>query len=491
MGPTRVMTSTIAALTWSDVKHMRWVGFLADREKFFLKWTGNRIPSPGAILRQTFAEAVVDFLSFSGDPGGGVVELRRFSARDWERTLPWLHGAGLALYFLQKLKQTAATDIVPASVLVRLEQNLAANKGRVAFISKQFDLLNKKFDAAGMTYAVVKGFALAPQFCPDLSLRHQSDCDYLVDEPSINAAMRILEEAGYFLQKQSPREAVYIMPSLRIPRCCDEQYDEHTAFAIELHRYMWDQDIYHLFLQEPRVSLENAQIRHWEGMSFQVLPEEDAFLIQVLHAFHHILTCWIRMSWLYEIGYFLNERATDDSFWSRVAEHVGSDPVQREIVVVVTALAAQFFRAPMPPVVRDWAENLRPVIRIWIANYARTWAFGRNDPREFSFAPTSKLALFLHREYAPDPAARKRLTRLRLLPLKTTLERLFRRDPSVGNASGTAREARWKKIFLRTTFHITSNLRYVWEIPRWRRLNRKRDSGFSRLPASDRSTSAQ
>ena len=164
-------------------------------------------------MRRTLAEAVVDFLSFPETTGDHLRGLRKVRDREWERTVTWLHDAGLALYFLKKLKHTASTDIVPAPVLLRLEQNLMANRARVAFMSRQFNSLNQRFDALGVKYAAVKGFALVPQFCPDASLRHQSDCDYLVDDQSLTAATCVLEEAGYSLHKRSPRESVFLMPS--------------------------------------------------------------------------------------------------------------------------------------------------------------------------------------------------------------------------------------------------------------------------------------
>lgn len=435
--------------------------------------------SEGAAVRRMLAHAVVDSLRFSGDTAEHLRELKNFHHREWEHTLPWLHDAGLALYFLQKLRQADATDSVPPPVLLRLEHNLTANKARVAFMSQQFNSLNQKFDAIGVKYAAVKGFALVPEFCPDASLRHQSDCDYLVDDESLSTATHIVEEAGYFLKKHTPRESVFVMPSARIPAYRDQQYDADTAHAIELLRYMWDRNLYDARVAEPRFSLENSRINHCQGVPFRTLSVEDAFLIQVTHAFNHILTCWIRMSWLCEIAYFLNQRAFDPLFWGRIEDRLGDKPVQREITVVVTALAAQFFGAPLPPAVWSRAQELRPAVRIWIENYARKWAFGKNQPHELGLFPTAKLVLFLHREYAFDTATRRRLTRAQLLPLKQLAKRLRRTAASLTGAPATVQESPWqlsKKILLRISFHATSGLRYLSEIPRWWWLNRVENS---------------
>ena len=444
-------------------------------------------------MRATLAEVIVDFLSFSGNTSDHLKALRRFDYRDWQRTLRWLHISGLALYFLQKLRQTDATDIVPTPILLGLEQNLTANKARVAVMAHQFNSLNQRFDAVDVQYAVVKGFALVPQFCPDASLRRQGDCDYLVDDQSLAAATRVLEESGYALQVRSPRESVFKMPSARSPVNIDEQYSAHTTHGIELHLYLWNQDFYRVSMAEPRFSLANTQTNRWQGMSFQALPDEDSFLIQTFHAFHHILGCWIRMSWVYEMAYFLNRQAFDSLLWSRIERRVGDEPLQREIVVVVTALAAQFFGAPLPPIISTWAQELRPAVRVWVENYARKWAFGKNQPYEFSMFPTAKLALFLHREYVFDAETRRRLTWMRLLPAKQLLDRLrrssrLRRNTSVAVRETTRRHP--KKTLLRIAFHLTSGLRYLLEIPRWWWLNRIARLRHAAQPGSEATVSA-
>src|ERR1700680_5106166 len=65
--------------------------------------------SRGRLLRRALVENVVGFLSFSGMTGDHLKELRGFRDREWEQAILWLHDAGLALYLLQKLKDTNAT----------------------------------------------------------------------------------------------------------------------------------------------------------------------------------------------------------------------------------------------------------------------------------------------------------------------------------------------------------------------------------------------
>jgi Uncharacterised nucleotidyltransferase len=421
-------------------------------------------------VRQHLAEAVADFLSFSGNTCDPLNELKGFAPRDWKRTLTWLHDAGLALYFLQKLKDANATDLLPKSALSRLEQNLAANQRRVAFMSRQFDSINQKFESAGVKYVAVKGFSLVLKFCPDASLRHQSDFDYLVDRQSLTGAQQVLMNAGYLLNKHTANEFVFLMPSAGIPPAADEQYEAHAPYAVELRLAFWDFDSHGVFFREPEFSVHNTKTHRWRGLTFRALPDEDAFLLQVIHAFNHLLAGWVRMSWLYEIGYFLNHQALDTLLWARIEHRVESDPLLREIVAVVTELSAQFFGARLPSKFGVWAENLRPAVRIWIQNYARTWAF-KNQLGQVSLFSVDKFVLFLHQQYLSDARARRHLIRMRLLPL----EQLFRRAHSITNPFSTNPRGRTRQLeraLIRLVFHVTGGLRYLWEIPRWRRLNK-------------------
>ena len=218
--------------------------------------------------------------------------------------------------------------------------------------------------------------------------------------------------------------------------------------------------------------MDSIGIHQWQELTFRALPEEDAFLIQVIHAFNHILAGWIRMSWLHEIGYFLNQRSTDGALWEHIERRVGGDPLLREMVVVIAGLSGHFFRAPLPSRFRIWSNELRPSVSIWIQNYARTWAFARNRVDEFTLFSAAPVVLFLHQQYLPDESARRHLMRSRLLPW----EQVFRRARSItANSSANAggRGSQLERLLIRLVFHLTGGLRYLWEIPRWRRLNKR------------------
>jgi Uncharacterised nucleotidyltransferase len=435
-------------------------------------------------VRHALIDAVLAVLAFTGETSDHLSELRRFRTRDWDHALTWLHDAGLALYLLQKLKNKNATDVLPASIMFRLEKNLAANRRRVASMAAEFEFLNRELDDAGVRYAAVKGFSVVPQFCPDASLRHQSDFDYLVNGGSVPKVQSVLEEAGYVLTKHKKNEIVYLKRSAGTPPPTDEQYEAHAPHAVELRLAFWDSELHGVALTEPDFSVDNVVVHQWEGIAFRTLPEEDAFLLQVIHAFNHILTGWVRLSSLYEIGYFLNQRSEDTLAWERIERRIGDNPLLREIVVVVTELSAHFFRAPLPSTFGIWASEVHPKARVWIHNYARSWVFAKNRVDQFSLFSAAKVILFFHQQYLSSASAKRHLLWVRLLPLGE----LFRRANSIATKSSTNSGGRWQRLkfaLIRLLFHVTGGLRYFWEVPRWRWLN----IANSRLLSSSTSTS--
>jgi hypothetical protein len=423
-------------------------------------------------VKHTLAENIVDFLTFSSDSRDCLSPLAKISRRKWERVSQWLHDTGLAFYFLKKLKDTDATGVVPTDVLFRLDENFASNHLRVEDMSRRFNFLNHRFQDAGVHFAVIKGFSLVPQFCPYAPLRHQGDFDYLVDGRSIPAACQVLVKAGYKpKQSRSSKELIFTVPGARALRST-EMYSARAPHAVELHTDPWDSELHGLPPIPPLLSVESARTHDSNGFVFPAFGDEDAFLLQVLHACHHLFTLWIRLSNLYEIAYFLSQRANDTELWNAIEERIADSSILREFVAIVCELASRLFAAPIPPLVQVWGTRIRPGSRIWLEHYARTWAFCELPVYEFSFFPRSKLALFLRQQYTHPSHPRK--LEERRSSRSTRLSRIasaVKSDPSlVVNGDW------WRQQLLirRSVFHALAGLRYFCEIPRWLWLNRTR-----------------
>ena len=431
-------------------------------------------------MKPTPVENVVGFLSFSRDYRDRIDAIERFSRREWKHVLQWLDDAGLAFYFLQRLKDANATDVVPPLVLSRVERNFASNQLRVEDMSHRFDAINKRFNDAGVPYAVIKGFSLVPQFCPYAPLRHQGDFDYLVDDQSLPAAGRVLIEAGYSSKKSpSSKESIFVIPGSE-PSRGDEQYSPQAPHAVELHTDIWDSKLHRLPPMPNLFSAAQARTQHWNGFMFPALADDDAFLLQVLHACHHFFAQWIRVSCLFEIAYFLHRRATDTELWSGIEQRVGNSAVLREFVVIVTEMATRLFAAPVPTLVQSWSANIRPGPRTWIEHYARKWALDGLPVYDFNLFPHSKLALFLHQQYRI--ASRAQPADCPNEPSYSRLSRIassIKSDPSLALNMGW-----WRRQHLvrRTIFHASAGVRYICEIPRWRWRNRRKQQPAASTP---------
>jgi hypothetical protein len=413
------------------------------------------------------AEDIVKFLSFSEQSGEAANAIEKFRPRDWNRVQQWMQDAGLTFFFLQRLIETNATRIVPPAVMSRLQRNFALNQTRTVDLSRRFQSINKRFDNLGVLYVVMKGFSLIPEFCPTAALRHQSDLDYLIDPQSLTDARRVLIDSGYEPQQSvSAKEFIFVSPGTRASRN-ELQYSPQAGHAVELHTDVWDHEM-HGFPPIPQFfRVDHARRRHWNDLAFFALSDEEAFLLQVLHACRHLFTQWIRVSCLFEIGYFLRRRASDANLWSAVERRVQNNALVREFVVIVSELVSQLFASPLPPLIQDWAAGIRPSSRLWIENYGRSWAFCELPVHELSLFPRSKLVLFLQQQYKAEPVADA--------PNRHNAANHSHVSKSEGRKPSWLPRAGWlkrKRLLRRGVYYALAQVRYLCEIPRWRWINR-------------------
>jgi len=422
-------------------------------------------------MNRELAKRVVDCLRLTGDLPE-VDRLRQYSEGDWRRTLVWLDHAGLALYLLRRLQSLKATDVLPASIFRRFEDNLAQNRRRLDDMVDQFATINERFNRAGVNFAVVKGFSLIPEFCPDASLRTPSDLDYLIDKQSLPLARRVLEEAGYSQQRVTDIEVKFRRRSSRIPTRSDDPYSVETEPLVELHLGFWNQKSTGIVLAEPEFRLDQTVTHEWQGLRFPVLRKEDAFILQVMHVFQHVLEGWVKLCWLLEIGYFITAQALDDIFWDRVDVRVQEVPLLAEFGALVTGLAGTVFCATKPPRAECWAQQLSPAARFWSELYGRTWAMEDHPVHSSGLFASTKLCIFLQWEFMPDRLVQREMTRRRLFPWKSP-ENAVPHDNQT--TAGFLRATRLQSLFViqRLIFHLGADIRFFWELRRWRELNRR------------------
>ncbi len=416
-------------------------------------------------MNRSLAQAVIATLRFSKD-SACAQDLQRFRIRDWERTFDWLDDSGLSLYFLRQLQSTNTTAIVPPQVLSYLEVRLSNNRARWERLTQEFARITESFQRTGIQFAVIKGLSLVPDYCRDALLRAPSDLDFLINREDLGLARRTLEEAGYRAKNSSEIEVKFWKPSPRVPATTDSPYSVNTEPLVELHFGFWDEE-HRIPLMEPLFSLDRVISHSCNGLAFPVLNERDAFLLQVIHVFQHITSCWLKLCWLLEIGFFMSKRTSDAEFWLTVDRDMQRFPGLVEFAAIVVGLVKIVFGLNAPNIGTDWMHSLRPNARVWLHRYAETWLIDDHPFRQSQFFPAAKLALFLHQQYVPDLSVRE-VIRRRLFPWKRPDNQVS--FPTDYAPSRTLRSQWTRSIFAlsRLKYHTGTTLRYLCEVPRWR-----------------------
>jgi hypothetical protein len=429
------------------------------------------------MINLKLAEAIIGCLQLSG-ASYDFGQMARFSPRDWERTMGWIDRAGLTLYLVERLRACGATEVLPPRVLARFEQNLADNKRRVDHLLYETGCINEKLDQAGVQYVVIKGFSLWPEFCSNPYLRTQCDLDYLVARQSLRSAQNVLLEFGYEWRprhRSDVQQFAFERPLQRVPSQFDSPYKLQTTPMVELHVGIWEDMTHHVPLEEPAFVLNSPKWKEWGGLRFPVLSDEDTLLLQVLHAFQHMLSYWVKPSWLFEIGCFMEKRWRDFPFWKQFSERLEGTPQLAEFSAIALELTANVFSAPMPEVARPWRQFLRPSARLWLDKYSQSWALGERPPHKSKVFPDSKLPLFMIGEYIPDRRTSRDSLRHGLIPWRIPGKRSSTVFAEVKNRPWTRVQALCLDsafAIQQLSFHAGAGLRYLWELPRWRNLTR-------------------
>lgn len=406
----------------------------------------------GGKTRQ-LAEAVVATLS-QEKPSVTTTLLASFTWRDWERSYYWLDASGIALYFLEAIKQQHLESLIPVSVLRRLEQNQADNQRRTADLFEEFVKINEAFRGNGVRYVTVKGFALTPDYCRDLTRRYQLDLDFLISPTDELKGRELIEKMGYRLKGVGDYVSEFQTGEDR-PPTLDRLYKPRSERSVELHLANPPTPIFGT--DELIGRLESRSI---SGYNFPVLACRDMFLAQALHLLRHIRGEWTRLSWLLEFRHFVRGRRDDLSFWRDVREHA-QDPDSSLAIGIVMLLATELFGEFAPRELIEWTVDALPTrVRIWISRYGRQAVL-----TEF---PGTKLYLLLDQELAADTPARRHARRRKLLPTRlpgkiaasTSSHRLRRMRDSL-------QEVRY--MLFRLWFHIAAGVHYWLEARRWKR----------------------
>jgi hypothetical protein len=396
-------------------------------------------------------EAVL--LTFCDPLPAEYTRLLHLSRKDWQDLLHWLDTSGLALYFFDRLEELGLLETLPIAVLTRLLQNLADNSERINAMITESVAIQHRFQDAGLSYAVLKGFSLWPLSVPKLELRTQLDLDFLVEEEGVMEARHILEEFGYRMHAISGRSWEF-KAGEHWPPSLDNLYKAGVSRSAELH------------LESPSRSgsslLSRTQKRHFHGVLMPILSPVDLLLGQGLHLYKHVCSPCARTAHMIEFRRHVVARFDDDGFWAQLQQCVSNVPETSLRLGVVILLISRTMGRFAPHALSCWTvDHLPAKARLWVDLYGRRTALA-------SF-PGSKLYLLLENELESKGLVAKRSLRQALLPRRL--------PPAIAHAvDGENYYVRLNRyywqlhfIFFRLRFHLVEGVRYLYELSIWRR----------------------
>ncbi|HTJ30300.1 MAG TPA: nucleotidyltransferase family protein [Acidobacteriaceae bacterium] len=377
-------------------------------------------------------------------------DLARFPLELWQTIYHWLDSNGIALYFLDRVKELGREALLPTETLRRLQGNLQENRLRNAALLDELKHLSRAFTQAGLKFAHLKGLTLVPYACADFALRQQQDLDFLIYAKDADACRHLLGERGYLLTAAGPRTWEFKTGSPRLPEIGD-LYKPKTERAVDLQ-----------FEAAGAPSrLDRIRWRMVGDLEVPTLDGADIFLLQARHLLQHLRSEWIRLSWLLEFRNSIVSRQDDVAFWLEVREKAAGDADLLTGIGAGMSLSAQVFgEFAQPRPMRSAIPALEPRMKLWLDRYGREAVLA-----DF---PGTKLYL-LQPDLASGPGGLARLRRHRLFPLRRPPRMVTAGTNGVSDQLGRC-SSQLKFIVLRLRFHIAQGWRYAVEAPRWKRI---------------------
>ncbi len=413
----------------------------------------DEIPAMSALpLRHDeVARAAVVALFRERDPGG-MEMLQALSPGEWNSLLRWLDTSGLALYFFNRLRQRGLLPSIPLPIVRRLARNLLDNTERTAALVEECCAIQREFLAAGISYALLKGFSLWPHSVPRLELRSQLDLDFLVATGHEFRAQAVLELRGYRLHAVSGRTREFKTPYAGVLTLTD-LYKPSPQRTVEIHLEAKGTGL-----------LDRCEHHSLRDVPMPVLPAADLFLDQALHLYKHLSRDQMRCSHMLELYRHLIARSGDAGFWTQVEALCAAEPQSASCIgLALDFVSVQMDPYCVPATVRRWTIDRVPLAaRLWVQRYG-----ARVTTASF---PGTKLHLLLQEAMAREGSPMGRSIGTSLVPRRLPPPIAI---PPAGETADQAlrRELRQVRfILIRLHFHLLEGLRYLRERRRWRHL---------------------
>jgi len=381
-----------------------------------------------------------------------------FGEREWLRSREWLHTSGLALYFLARARALGIEDVMPTVILSGLDKNLAENCVRTEDLFNEFVKINMEFQRAKLSYANLKGFALAPLSCPDPTYRYQHDLDFLVSRSDAERCFQALERQGYRLDRIYGDTWEFKAGSAEVSSLRD-LYKARLNRSVDV-RLLPEKEESEM-LRENNI-LSRLQLQVWNGFEFPALSECDKLLGQAAHLFKHFNTAWTRTAWMLEYATAIRAHRDDEALWREAIASIEATPEKKIGVGIASLIVSQTFGLSLPNRFRSCTvDELPERVGLWVERY--------QDDVVFQEHPGSKLYLLLQDVLLQERPGRPSRRRRRLFPLH-----LPPRISPARKSDGLRLRIRvlWAQanfILKRFRFHVAEGLRYKIEAARWKK----------------------
>jgi hypothetical protein len=380
-----------------------------------------------------------------------------FGRREWVRSYRWLDSSGLALYFLDRLKSLGIAHVLPPSVLEHLEDNQTANQQRIANLFAGFAAINRSFQRANIVYFNVKGFTLVPVSCPDPVLRIQMNLDFVMSAKDTALCYKALAELGYSLVTYSEHALEFAVDALKVPHL-PNHYETTAPRAVKVY-VVSPSEVSHAAAYQ---QLLQRQPRTWNGVTFSVASDSDAFINQSLHIFGRISSEWTRLSWLLEYKALVDFRRADDAFLREVQKGAQNNPDRTIAIGIALSLIKVILGATVPPSLEEWTiRKLDVSVHLWIQRYG--------EEALLADYPGTKFYLYLQDLLASSRGVKSNddINTLSQPPLFQPSD--ITKPKSLRRQCYSALATANLKIF-RMKFHFKENIRIALNERHWRKL---------------------
>ena len=415
----------------------------------------SRTRSQRLSREQLAREAIL--LTFSNAIPLRIDQLSRLTSAEWRRLLSWLDVSGLALYFLDRLMELELHGALPDEVISRLLENLEDNRQRTWGMIHESVAIQREFQAAGLSYAVMKGISFYPCSVPHPELRHQFDLDYLIAEECAPVARQILEHMGYRLQAMFG--GCWEFKKGETPNVsAKDLYKDLPYRGVELHL-------------EPAVSEQTSLLsrvieRRMYDITMPVFSPVDLFLGQALHALKDLCSSFSRASHLLEFYRHVLTWRDDKEFWYDLRRQAVNDRKARFAIGTVTYLITSVWGDFAPEALTTWTvDSLPSGVRLWVDRYGRSGALNR--------PPGTKIYLLLQKELDAEGVSAKKTVKTSLLPTQLPPP-VIRALPGESLPRRLGRYRVQLRFFAsRMRFHVVEGIRFALESYRWRQLRNR------------------